>query len=691
MKKIKGMSKAVRMKYLMYLFAVSLVAMLPIRLYQLLGLVELDTGFFSETNFTVVLVYVLALAVPLLFIVLSYISKEVPSPMLPVGKNYALGISSLVFSAALLYDAVINVFHIIPSTAGTIGIVLDVIKSNLSESGGMFLLARIVFAFLGCVWFLVFAVSHLGGNTAYKNYKLLALAPVCWAASRLVTYLTSPISFVNITELMFELYMLMFLMLFLITSARISTGVFSEDGMWGIYGFGLSAAFFGAVVTIPRAVVLIIGRENVQGYSFEPADLGALIFAVSYIFASFGIGFDGATQTRRLVSEVVLPEDGVVVKKSADREKAKSERAPASSEEETHGIFKVEDEIIENVPEKVTVQLEKENTPEPAFEESTKIAKKELFEAAEEISVIPEKSEEFSSDEETDYGELLKGFEDASNTPEKSSAVKKSGEPKEPVTVNSPEKAVKQKAPEKATADKMQDNAPDFSAEELFADSDEDEEAVATTNKKRGKASKLDKLRETAESADDENALKETKREGKAKSSFDKKAEKAKMKAQKEAAKKEKAEKATLEKAKKAELKETAKAQKKAQAEKAALEKAEKKANAEKAQKENRENAEARNKKSESEKKNIKNGEKTGEKAKDAAAKSSSAKEKALEKPEKKNKKEAQRNKVSTSEKKPEKKKEQKNGGFFGKKEKEPEEEIISTVSLKDMKNNRKN
>lgn len=690
MKKIKGMSKAVRMKYLMYLFAVSLVAMLPIRLYQLLGLIELDTGFFSETNFTVVLVYVLALAVPLLFIVLSYISKEVPSPMLPVGKNYALGISSLVFSAALLYDAVINAFHIIPSTAGTIGIVLDVIKSNLSESGGMFLLARIVFAFLGCVWFLVFAVSHLGGNTAYKNYKLLALAPVCWAASRLVTYLTSPISFVNITELMFELYMLMFLTLFLITSARISTGVFSEDGMWGIYGFGLSAAFFGAVVTIPRAVVLIIGRENVQGYSFEPADLGALIFAISYIFASFGIGFDGATQSRRLVSEVVLPEDGVVVKKSADREEVTVESAPASSEEETHGIFKVEDEIIENAPPRATAELEKESAPELVFEESAKVEANKLFEAAEEISAMPEEPEAFSGEEETDYGELLKGFEETSEVAEKSSADK---------ALDAPEKPVKKSTPEKVTVDKKQDDAHDFSAEELFADSGEDEEAGETENKKRSKASKkskLDKLRETAESADEENALKEAKNEEKAKASTDKKAKKAELKAQKEAAKKEKAEKAALEKANKAAAKEAEKAQRKAQAEKAALEKAEKAAllkaekEAEKAQKEKKEKA-AQNKKTEPEKKNVKNGEKSGKKAKESAAKSSNSKEKAKVSSEKKNKKEAQKSKGNASEKKPEKKKEQKSGGLFGKKEKEPEEEVISTVSLKDMKNNRKN
>lgn len=721
MKKIKGQSKAVKMKYLLYLFAASLVVMLPVRLYQLLALTELDTGFFVGSDFTVTLVYVLALVVPLLFISLSFVSKEVPSPMLPVGKNYALGIASLVFSASLLYDAIIKAFKVIPSAAGSLSIALSVIASNLAESGGAFLLARIIFALLGCVWFLIFAVSNLGGNASYKNYKLLALAPVCWAASRLVTYLTSPISFVNITELMFELYMLMFLMLFLITSARISTGVFSEDGMWGIYGFGLCAAFFGAIVTVPRIVVLIIGRDAVSGYSFEPADLGALIYTVCYIFASFGIGFDEVSQNRRLVSEVVLPEDGVVVRKSASAsEEAHDIQNIAPLKEEVHGIFKVEDEVIENAPEEEAVpeapaadfvkETAFEKFASPVAEEKTEASfeneqvkeslNTESSEASEEFFTLPEEDagKASSTDTEKDYGELLKGFEESSEkavTEEKEKKKHKGG------ILKSKNEREKDNA-EKESFEACADDALSFSAEGFFAESGEDEEVPADTGKKNKKASKLDKLRETAESAENEKLSAQEKTSDKEKTdrTADKKALRLEKKAQRSAAKKEKAEKAQAEKARKAaeaEAKKTEKAKKEAdaRAEKAKAN-AEKKAFADSKQK----NAPEKTEKQSSKKDEKKKAPETNKQQNKAAdSKSKGASKKSEKKPDKKDVKvsdkkseKKQNNKAEEKKKKAAEQKSREKSGLFGKKsEEDAEDEIISAVSLKDMKNGKKN
>ncbi len=350
------------MKYIMFIFVAALVIMLPIRLYQLFAVTELETGFFTETDFSVTLLYGLIALSVAAFMILSYISRELPSPMLPVGKNYVLGISSLVFGAALFYDGITGLLDIIPSTASSVQIVLDVAATNIQSMGGFPVVSRIFFAFLSFVWFVVFAVSHFGGNTNYKNYKILALMPVCWALSRLVTYLTNPINFLKIAELLFELFMLLFFMLFFITAARITTGVFSENCMWGIYGYGFSAAVFASLVTVPRLVLLAVGREPVSGYEFEPADLGTLVFIICYIFASFGIGFDDASKNRQLVSEIVLPEDGAVVRKGASRNAEKTIENVQNPLEviENHGIFKVEDEIIDNASSK---HLEAEMPP----------------------------------------------------------------------------------------------------------------------------------------------------------------------------------------------------------------------------------------------------------------------------------------------------------------------------------------
>ena len=291
MKRIKGAYEAIKLRYLLFVFAAVALIALPLRVYQLLALVDPATGFYTESNGTVYLLSALLILAVGAFISLSFISKEVPSPRLPEGKNIILGISSIVMAVAFGVDILSIERTIVPSLQNSTQIFFSVLKSNLAEAGGAFVILQFIFAFLALMYFAIFAVSHLNGKSAYKEYKILALSPLCWAITRLVSKLMSAISFLSVSELLFEIFMLVFLMLFFLTFARITSGIFTEDSMWGIYGYGLSAAVFASLVTIPRLVMLIVGGETVEGNGFNFADLACLVFVVSYIFASLGIGF----------------------------------------------------------------------------------------------------------------------------------------------------------------------------------------------------------------------------------------------------------------------------------------------------------------------------------------------------------------------------------------------------------------
>lgn len=514
------------MKYIMFIFVAALVIMLPVRLYQLFAVTELETGFFTETDISVIILYGLIALSVAAFMILSYISRELPSPMLPVGKNYVLGISSLVFGAALFYDGITGLLKIIPSTASSVQIVLSVAATNIQSMGGYPIVLRILFAFLSFVWLVVFAVSHFGGNTNYKNYKFLALTPVCWALSRLVVYLTNPINFLRIAELLFELFMLLFFMLFFITAARITTGVFSENCMWGIYGYGFSAAVFAALVTIPRLVLLAVGREPVSGYEFEPADLGTLVFILCYIFASFGIGFDDASKNRQLVSEIVLPEDGAVVRKGASRNAEKPiENAQKPLEViENHGIFKVEDEIIDNTfsmqsepeqPEPEQPEFEQPESEQPEPESLTMHDTSSQAENADEIS--PENTLPLQADEDEDGAFLLnEAYENEKKVSDKSDndgydeLLKSFEEKDEPLRDEAETDFGKNDTAESTAAHKSESpegNAYDFSAEGFFAESGEDEgDSGESLKGKRKKSSKkkAERLRAAALNAEKE-------------------------------------------------------------------------------------------------------------------------------------------------------------------------------------------
>ena len=372
MNKIKGSSSAIKMKYLLFVFAAAVLVALPTRVYQLLALVDASNGFYKESDVTVPVLYAVMVVFGLLFLVLSFISKEVPSPKLPAGKNPVLGVASFVMVAGLGADMFSILQKIIPANQGSAAIFISLLKSNLSKSGGTFTIFEFVFAFFAIIYFIVFGISHLNGKASYKEFKLLALAPLCWSMTVLITKLMNAISFIKVSELLFEIFMFVFAMLFFLTFARISSGVFTEDSMWGIYGYGLTAAFLASVVTIPRIVIALVGLEPVEGNEFNFAHLTVFVFILAYIFASLGVGFKDGIKNRREISEMDLFTEDVVVKK---------EDAGEFFEDEEEEYI----EAVETDEADVIVPLEKfQETIEVADEEPTEEIVEKAIEVADE-------------------------------------------------------------------------------------------------------------------------------------------------------------------------------------------------------------------------------------------------------------------------------------------------------------------
>ena len=405
---------------LLIVFATAVLVALPIRVYQLLALVDTENGFYKESDVTIPILYGVVAVFTVAFLVLSFLSKEVPSPKLPTGKNAVLGVTSLVMVGGLALDMVSIIKNTVPVNQGNSQIFISLLRSNLAEQGGALTILRFVFAFFAIIYFLVFAMSHLNGKASYKEFKLLALSPLCWSMTMLVLRLMHAISFTKVSELLFEIFMFVFMMLFFITFARISSGVFTEDSMWGIYGYGFATALFAALVTIPRVVMLAVGLKNVEGNEFSITHLTALIFILSYIFASLGVGFKDGVKNRRTVNEIVLPdEEKAVSKKSVeavvteavaiedasedvevapevaatemiDRQLAELEKETA---EEPEVVEEVVEEVIEEAPEVI------EEVTEEAIEEEPEVIEEVAPEAIEEEpevieEVAPEAIEE---------------------------------------------------------------------------------------------------------------------------------------------------------------------------------------------------------------------------------------------------------------------------------------------------------
>ncbi len=405
MNKLKGSSSAIKMKYLLFVFATVFLVALPTRVYQLLALVNTQNGFFENGDITIPVLYAVIFVFVLLFMMLSFLSKEVPSPKLPAGKNLVLGITSIVMIGGLIWDIIAIENLVVPKTGMdfNMGIFTSLLKANVQDNGGILLVLQFVFAVFAIFYFLVFAISHLNGKGSYKEFKLLALSPLCWCITMLVTRLMKAVSFITVSELLFEIFMLVFAMLFFLTFARISSGVFTEDSMWGIYGYGLSACLFAGLVTIPRLVAMFSGLEPVEGHDFSFAHLSLLVFIFSYIIASLGVGFKDGISNRKTVTEIDLPDEDIVISKG-EGSAFIAEVDEVSEEEESSTAFfddepvYADEKLREAVSDKRAEKTKNffEGFDEDAAEESVVevIEEEPVIETVEEESVIEEVAEE---------------------------------------------------------------------------------------------------------------------------------------------------------------------------------------------------------------------------------------------------------------------------------------------------------
>lgn len=461
MNKLKGSMSAVKMKYLIFVFAAAMLAALPTRVYQLLAIVDYTNGFYNGNDITVPVLYGAIFIFALTFMALSFVSKEVPSPKLPAGKNPILGISSIIMVIGLGWDILSIERKVIPQVQG--GFSFEMFKSlfasNLEQNGGIFLVLEFVFAIFAIFYFLIFAVSHLNGKASYKEYKLLALSPLCWAITMLVSRLMTAVSFIKVSELLFEIFMLVFVMLFFLTFARISSGVFTEDSMWGIYGYGFSAALFAGLVTIPRIVCAVVGLPYVEGYEFNFAHLAILLFVLSYIVASLGVGFKDGIKNMRAIAAVQLPDDeNVVVKHSnnasvveevseeagpeyelfEESDEVLAEEAVEAFAEDTEAVEEVVDiaeEAIEETEEFAEEFVEK--TVEEAVEEYAEPVEKEVSEIEEEPAFAEEEITEPEIQEEEEVFEEIAEEEEV--IPEAEAMVEEPQAEETPEEISGPE------------------------------------------------------------------------------------------------------------------------------------------------------------------------------------------------------------------------------------------------------------
>ena len=107
---------------------------------------------------------------------------------------------------------------------------------------------------------------------------------------RLIFRFTATISFIKVSDLLLEMFMLAFMLIFFTAFAQLNSKIESKGLDWKLVAFGLPAAVLALVCFIPRFIMVISGKSEMlyTGSPVEYCDLATALFALSIVLTRIG-------------------------------------------------------------------------------------------------------------------------------------------------------------------------------------------------------------------------------------------------------------------------------------------------------------------------------------------------------------------------------------------------------------------
>ena len=283
--KIKNTVQSISADISVVLMCVGILVACPVRIFQMLKNVDPATGFYiNYDSVMIIILYAVLALVAVLILLLSYLSGRIPASIAPKGRQVPFAITSLVFALTLFYDSVSKYFVGTQETA-------TIIQNTGSTS--MIQHFRSLAAVLAGLYLIVLFISYISGTELYKKVIILSLMPLFWTLARILERITVVISIVRVSELLFEICALVFLMMFFMSFARVVSDVNSKGSMWSVIACGSVAAMFIMTFAVPRLMLTLTGNQEslVAGFPLNWADLGAVLFVLTFVVTSLRKGY----------------------------------------------------------------------------------------------------------------------------------------------------------------------------------------------------------------------------------------------------------------------------------------------------------------------------------------------------------------------------------------------------------------
>lgn len=263
------------------IFIAALIIALPLRIYQYLsGVIEPVTGFFAATDFSVYLLYAVVALAAVAIIALGFMGRKKLTYELSAQKNPLLGATSGLVALCIILDAAFSLDII-----GTLETGVAQTQTSPEKTAFYIAVAQAIVSLLAAMFFAVLCINSFMGKTLASELRLLSLAPVLWTMLKMVSRFMRTISFVRVSELMLEMFMLALLIMFFMNFAQCNSKVNDENCAWKLAAYGLPAAMLALICFVPRVILIAFGKNNMvyAESATEFSNLAVALFVIATV------------------------------------------------------------------------------------------------------------------------------------------------------------------------------------------------------------------------------------------------------------------------------------------------------------------------------------------------------------------------------------------------------------------------
>lgn len=252
-----------------------------LRVYQSFALTDGKTGFFTEHNFSVSLMYIFAAAAVLVTLGLFYVSGNLPSGDLKKKPSLLYVLSSVFFGFSLIWDGVKSIKAFLGTEGGFI--------AQTEAVGGNVGLVSMIFALLGGISILLSLMIYIKSGSLTGKLKLPLLFPVIWAFTECLAFFSITVSYVKVAQLLLSIFSAAFLMVFLFENARVLTGIGRKESLRFFFAAGCICAGLSLAAGVPNMLTALFAPENAVSYTpFELYTVAGGLYALASILSRDG-------------------------------------------------------------------------------------------------------------------------------------------------------------------------------------------------------------------------------------------------------------------------------------------------------------------------------------------------------------------------------------------------------------------